>query len=318
MIRQLKMSEEDEDENTVLHEPPAVPLPPPLKGILKNNFAQSTQTMGFTVPKVERDGDDSEELNSPLARRLLLLQDAKKGKEHRPPSPPPDLPIQQTMRRLSQQLEEGAFKKIEEEDQEKTGEEGEESEEKEENKPPEEKQEEKQLKGILVTAEAPKVGEGIEGEAKEEPKPVENPTWKLYTPETYQQQIETDRKRKIEEARMKQKFGTEGRLVNGELVFAEDVMAEKIEFDPELEEEMEVPRRLGKCPEDLLYTPLQEIDQFIQEKVCLWKNDRESQERFLKSCCHKTQGPGKMLRTVQFLFIVIYSDWNTFQETADL
>ena len=64
---------------------------------------------------------------------------------------------------------------------------------------------------------------------------------------------------------MKQKFGTEGRLVNGELVFAEDVMAERVEFDPELAEGEDVPKKLGKCPEELIGVPLQEIDTYIMQ-----------------------------------------------------
>lgn len=79
--------------------------------------------------------------------------------------------------------------------------------------------------------------------------------------------MERERKQKQEEELRKKKFGTEGRLVGGELQFAEDSLEEKIEFDPELEENEVVPKAMGECPKRLIGEPLEEIDQFIRDRT---------------------------------------------------
>lgn len=271
----------DED-GFVLHEPPATPAPPPSRGILRNKMPEQAEAARHNLPRLQTDDGDSEALDTPLMRKLAALRKVREGR--RPPSPPPpeepppapkpqveeddewgptpapapgsEAPVPSShfpsgdaatsgaeAAAAAGQPAGGALAKRDSTDAAATP------------------------SGAPAATPTPIAGPPILKKPEEGEKagaaPSENATWKVYTRETFEKQVEEERKRAAEEARMKQKFGTEGRLVNGELVFAEDVMAERVEFDPELAEGEEVPKKLGKCPEELIGVPLQEIDSYV-------------------------------------------------------
>lgn len=101
-----------------------------------------------------------------------------------------------------------------------------------------------------------------ERKAAEEAERLKEP-FRIFTKESLERLERDEEERKLKEAN---KDEDEGRLVDGEIVFDEDVTA-KMDKNPKLADGQSLPENMGRFPKELLGIPIEEIDPYIKVKV---------------------------------------------------
>lgn len=90
--------------------------------------------------------------------------------------------------------------------------------------------------------------------------------FRIFTKDSLERLEREEKERQLKEAN---KDEDEGRLVDGEIVFDEDVTA-KMDKNPKLADGQTLPENMGRFPKELLGVPIEEIDPYIKVKVsCL-------------------------------------------------
>lgn len=93
------------------------------------------------------------------------------------------------------------------------------------------------------------------------------PRFRIFTPDSYIRLCQREEEERRKEAERRDQ-PTEGRLVDGELIFNEEDEGEKIENDPDLLEGNALPTHLAEVfPKELFSQPIEEIDEYIKDKV---------------------------------------------------
>ena len=113
----------------------------------------------------------------------------------------------------------------------------------------------------------PLVKLAAEDTEEEDEEPVYN--FKIFNKKSYAELLRGEREYKRIEKKRKD-FPMEGRLVDGELIFDDDGDENKNDRDPTLVAGNTLPLSMEEdFPPELLGTPLEEIDHYIKDKVCV-------------------------------------------------